>query len=54
MKILKIAGVTLLGLMMLKVLFFGLGIIHLAFVAIKLSILIGIIYLIAKALGIWK
>ena len=48
MKILKIAGLTLVGLMMLKVLFFGLGIIHLAFVAIKLAILVGIIYVIAK------
>lgn len=54
MRILKIAGLILFGLIMLKILFFGLGILHLAFVAIKLAILIGLIYLIAKALGFGK
>jgi hypothetical protein len=54
MKILKVIGLILISLIVLKILFFGLGILHLAFVAIKLAILLGLIYIIAKALGFWK
>ena len=54
MKALKLVGLVLIGLVMMKVLFFGLGLLGLVFWAIKIALFAGIIYLIAKTLGFGK
>ncbi len=54
MKILKTAGLILLGLFLLKLFFFGLGLVHLAFFVVKMAVIVAIIALVAKALGLWK